>query len=341
VRPVTSTLARELAWRLPLLCGDDVREVQRALMRDGSFSGGADGIFGPATHDAVVAFQRKLNARNRAIDIDGIVGRDTWSALFPYRAAVRTALGFEVPSSALDRLANDPGAHPDWRGMLQPYVERLSMAHGARQQAEGGVRWRLAKDGVIVENEVAPRRSRGEPETLARIWKTFRTPIEKCAAAYGVPAELILATIATESGGNADAVREESGFTSDEATPGRVSTGLMQTLIATARETLNDPGITRERLREPETSIRAGTAFIRRQAALTNFDPPLVACAYNAGGLYPQDGAENPWKLRQYPLGSRKHADRFVAWFGDAIAVLAADPPDRRTPNFSACHDAD
>lgn len=331
---MTATLARELAWRFPLMRGDDVREVQRALIRDGSLIGSADGIFGPATHDAVIAFQRKLRARNPAIDVDGIVGRDTWSALFPRRASVQTAVGIDVPGSVLERQPAQLIDTPDWQGLISPYVRRLSVPHGTRQQAEGGVTWRLAKGGVIVGSEAAPRRTGGAPQTLTRIWETFRRPIEKCAAAYGVPVELILATIATESGGKPDVVREEPGYTSDEATPHRVSPGLMQTLISTARETLNEPGMTRAQLLDPETSIRAGTAYIRRQAGQTNFDPPLVACAYNAGGLYRQDGGDNPWKLRQYPIGTGKHADRFIAWFGDALAVLAAALPERQTPNF-------
>lgn len=326
---MTATLARELAWRFPMMRGDDVREVQRALIRDGSLTGSADGIFGPATHDAVVAFQRKLRARNPLIDVDGIVGRDTWSALFSDRASADPVPQLRVPPSAIREAA-------DWRDLIRPYVQRLSALHGAPQQGGGGVRWRLAADGVIVEGEAAPRRTGGAPQTLTRIWTSFRGPIEKCAAAYGVPVELILATIATESGGRPDAVREEPGYTSDDATPNRVSPGLMQTLISTARETLNEPRLTRAQLLDPETSIRAGTAYIRRQTALTNFDPPLVACAYNAGGLYRQDGAENPWKLRQFPIGTGKHADRFVAWFGDALAVIEADPPRPNTPNMRA-----
>ncbi len=326
---MSATLGRELSWKFPLMRGDDVREVQRALIRDGSLTGSADGIFGPATHDGVVAFQRKLRARNPTIDVDGIVGRDTWSALFSDRASADPVPQIRVPRAAVSEAG-------DWRDLIRPYVERLSRRHGAPQQAPGGQTWRLAPGGVIVGDDAKPRRTGGEPQTLMRIWAEFRAPIEKCAAAYGVPLELILATIATESGGRANAVREEPGFTSDEATPHRVSPGLMQTLISTARATLNDPSIDRAKLLDPETSIRAGTAYIRQQARITNFDPPLVACAYNAGSCYPQDGAENPWKLRQYPIGTGKHADRFIAWFGDALEVVRASPPQATTPNFAA-----
>ena len=326
---MTAALSRELAWRFPLLRGEDVRAVQRALIRDGALSGTADGIFGPATHDAVVTFQRRLRARNPAIAVDGIVGRDTWSALFPATASAEPAPGLAVPPPVL------AGAG-DWRALIRPYVARLSVPHGAPQQAAGGQTWRLGPGGVVVGAEAAPRRTSGAPETVLRIWRTFRAPIEKCAAAHGVPAELILATIATESGGNPRAVREEPGYVSDAATPNRVSPGLMQTLISTARETLAEPGLDRAALLDPETSLRAGTAYLRRQARLTNFDPPLVACAYNAGGLYAQEGAANPWKLRQFPIGTGRHADRFVAWFGDAVAVLKDEPPRPTTPCFAA-----
>ena len=71
-------LDRELAFRLPMLTGDDVRRVQQALARAGVLSAtGADGIFGPGTREAVIAFQRQMAARNPAITVDGIVGRDT------------------------------------------------------------------------------------------------------------------------------------------------------------------------------------------------------------------------------------------------------------------------
>ena len=75
---------------------------------------------------------------------------------------------------------------------------------------------------------------------------------------------LLLATACAESGGRADAVREEPGYAGDEATPQRVSPGLMQTLIGTAREALGDPSLDRARLLDPAVSLLAGAAVIRR-----------------------------------------------------------------------------
>ena len=82
-------LARELSFRLPLQRGDDVRAVQQALIRAGTLAGAADGIFGPATHRAVVDFQRRMQARHPGFAADGIVGRQSWSALFPDAAPRR------------------------------------------------------------------------------------------------------------------------------------------------------------------------------------------------------------------------------------------------------------
>jgi hypothetical protein len=56
--------------------GEDVRTVQQRLNGLGSKLE-VDGIFGPATHQAVVAFQKKAG-----LAADGIVGPQTWNALW-------------------------------------------------------------------------------------------------------------------------------------------------------------------------------------------------------------------------------------------------------------------
>lgn len=325
-------LDRELAFRLPMMTGDDVRRVQQALARAGVLSaGGADGIFGPGTREAVMAFQRQMAARNPAITVDGIVGRDTWSALFPDRAAVSVAPGVSAPSS-IGR--TDGGA---WQAALQPYLDRLTPLHGAPVGA-GSRRWRLTPAGVEVEGMGVPR-SGGEPATATRVWTQFRVPLEKNAAAYGVPVELIVACICTESRGNPKACREEPGYISDNETPHRVSPGLMQTLISTAREATRDPTIDRAALFDPEIAIRAGTAYLKQQALRrngTNFDPPLVGIAYNAGSL--RETGTNPWGLIQTARPPEYHADVFVEFFNDCFAVFAglagADRPQAAVPSF-------
>lgn len=189
----------------------------------------------------------------------------------------------------------------------------------------GGLRWRLTPKGIELEGS-GIERTGGKPVTVTKIWENFGDSINRWAELFQVPCILIVATIATETGGNPNSVREEPRYISDDATPNQVSPGLMQTLISTARGTLKDKSIDRNWLLIPDNSIKAGTCYIAEQKEKTGFDPPKVACAYNAGSLIKNTGAENRWKMKQFPIGKGEHCDRFVKWFNDAVAVLAAHP---------------
>lgn len=185
---------------------------------------------------------------------------------------------------------------------------------------EDSVRWRLTPDGVEIDGK-GIERTKGAPNTVTRVWEAYAADINRTARARRVPCELIIATICTESGGKANAVRLEPGYKSDEATPNKVSPGLTQTLISTASEVMGRK-VNREWLLNPANAIEAGSIYIARQSKKTGFDPPLVAAAYNAGSLKHQDGKNNRWKLRQFPIGTSAHCDRFVQFFNDAVYVL-------------------
>lgn len=184
------------------------------------------------------------------------------------------------------------------------------------------VRWRVTPRGVAIEGR-GVERTPGPPVTVTRVWEAYADDVNAAAKKYAVPAHLIVATICTESTGRADAIRFEPRYVSDQATPHQVSPGLMQTLISTARGALGRPRIGRNWLFVPRNSIMAGTAYIASQARSTAYDPPLVAAAYNAGRLAYEGSADNRWKLRQYPIGTSEHCDRFVKWLNDAAYVLA------------------
>lgn len=268
--------------------GNDVMLLQQQLLKKGYQSvGEADGKFGAATEKALLAFQER-----NGLTIDGIAGQQTWNRLFEE----------DQPSQA-DTLA-----------VLMP---QLTQFHGFMDSIE----WRVQPMGIEIGDGQFDRTG-GRPKTVMRVWESFGPSIEKWSVRYGVPAELIVATICTETSGKPDRVRIEPGYVSDETTPGRVSPGLMQTLISTAQHTLMDDSIDREWLLEPSNSIQAGTAYMAAQLKKTNLDPPKVACAYNAGGVYHNDGPENRWKMRQFPIGTSHHADRFVQWFNDFTFVM-------------------
>jgi murein L,D-transpeptidase YcbB/YkuD len=56
--------------------GPDVENLQSQLTAAGFEPGKLDGVFGPKTKAAVMAFQRA-----RGLEVDGIVGPRTWAAL--------------------------------------------------------------------------------------------------------------------------------------------------------------------------------------------------------------------------------------------------------------------
>jgi hypothetical protein len=301
-------LERSLDFRLPLIRGEDVRTAQLALIRAGSLRADADGVFGPATRDAVAAYPRR-----ERLAADGVIGPLTWT-----RLTGQPVLKRERP----------------WQDGLRPFLPAVLDWHGP-PVGTGRNRWRLTRAGIEVEGEATPRRN-AKPDIAARCWSTHRDTLEAAAARFAVPVELLIATACTESAGRADAVREEPGFTSDAATPNRVSPGLMQTLISTAREALSDPTLDRQMLLDPAVSAAAAAAYIKRQSnATTRFDPPLVATAYNAGSLRMNSDASNPWGLIGTKRGNVWHADTFIAHLGDVYALFArGERPGDATPGF-------
>ena len=185
---------------------------------------------------------------------------------------------------------------------------------------DDSIYWRYVREGVEIDGS-GVERTKGKPITVTRIWENYGDIINRAAERYKVPCELIIATIATETSGRSNAIRLEPGYISDVKTPRKISVGLTQTLISTAQETMA-MSFDRNWLLEPENSIEAGTAYISKQARWTQFDPPLVAAAYNAGSLIHQTGEKNRWKLRQYPIGTSAHCDRFIEFFNDAVFML-------------------
>jgi hypothetical protein len=203
---------------------------------------------------------------------------------------------------------------------FEPVLNNLREPHGYKDS----VVWQLDALGLLIGGSNIHEISGGQPATVRKIWSDYKDYIVQWAEYFSIPVELIIATIATESGGKSYSRREEPGYISDINTPDRVSTGLMQTLISTACGTLKTT-ITGDWLLIPENSIRAGTSYITDQTFITQYDPPKVACAYNAGALYYNGSPNNRWKMRQYPIGSSTHADRFVKWFNDCFLMFDLD----------------
>ena len=194
---------------------------------------------------------------------------------------------------------------------------------------QDSISWRLTPYGLEAGGIID--RSPGQLLTVPKVWELYQEPIKHWSEQYKIPVELIVATICTESAGKHDAIRREPGFISNINTPNKISVGLMQTLISTARESLGNEEISAKSLLDQNTSIQAGTSYINDQRFLTNLDPPKVSCAYNAGSLYYNKSPMNRWKMKQYPINTGIHADRFIKWFNDCFAFF------RQSSNAPEC----
>lgn len=232
------------------------------------------------------------------------------TAASPFNVPVGTPA--TLPASAPEQAEGRPPT-PARPGLVSEAMPELSRPH---RHFPDGVSWSLTADGIAIDGAAA-KGTVGEPSTVRDVWQRFGQLCAASARKHGVPVELIVATIATESGGNPNARRPEPTI-NDE------SVGLMQTLVKTARGATGRSSLTGNDLLDPATSIDAGTAYIAQQRGSTHFDPPLVAAAYNAGSIKRDEADANRWKLHCFPRGTGRHIDKYVGFFSDCMRVARA-----------------
>ncbi len=220
----------------------------------------------------------------------------------------------------------------------------------------GGRRWRMLGEYIMVKepdslNFIESRdhgddgylyRTKGEPMSARTALADYGAAMRQAQDHFGIPLRLLFAMMAIEatrnprdrSHFNPRSVREEPGYVSDDKTPHRVSPGLMQTLISTAREAAERAGLypgerlTREDLFIAERSIMVGAAYMRYQIdrvepdekGFAPDDPILLCSAYNAGSVRETD--KNPFRLLTY--GGTSRIEKFIAYHNDMVAVLDA-----------------
>lgn len=309
-------LIRQMWLTSPMMRGDDVMALQQMLRAQGAAID-VDGIFGRATREAVIGYQNAMH-----LSADGVVGAATWHSLFPPAAGAATG----VPSL------------PTMQASSILTAEVLAAHAQLHGRYGGSCRWALGKAGVTIEGDAKPAPTASEIRMVGDVLRSFAQPLATVLSRQKtqVPIELVVACICTESGGRPAARRLEPGCDTvdPERTPSRVSVGLMQTLLSTARSATANPALRLMELENPEVSIRAGAAYMFMQAQQTKFDPPLSAAAYNAGGVYFEGSAANRWRLRQFPIGTAAHVDRFVRFFNAALGQLDLGSLPAEVPAF-------
>ncbi len=102
--------------------------------------------------------------------------------------------------------------------------------------------------------------------------------IKEKADKYRLDPSLIKAVIAVESNFNIYAFRREPHIED-------TSWGLMQVLMTTARETMNNPNLTTDQLLNPAVNIEVGTKYLRSRYDKYGKNIKHALAAYNAGSV--------------------------------------------------------
>lgn len=188
-------------------------------------------------------------------------------------------------------------------------------------------------------------RTKGRPLTAWHALYDFGAALGEASERFDVPIPVLFAMMAIEASRvpgdrshlDPRSIREEPGYISDEKTPHRVSPGIMQTLISTARDMnararlyVDEDGelelLTREDLFVAERSITLGAAYMRWQIdrvepdeqGFAPDDPVLLCAAYNAGSV--RETTRNTFHLLTY--GGESRVEKYIAFHNDMLAIM-------------------
>lgn len=125
-----------------------VRELQERLnaLKVAEIGGGrkleADGLFGPATENAVRLFQaQSTDAAGRPLEIDGVVGPVTWAALFGTKPATIASTTDPLLGKVLEVASKEVGVREDPLGTNRgPRVDQYLTCCGMNPQ-KGNYAW--------------------------------------------------------------------------------------------------------------------------------------------------------------------------------------------------------
>ena len=153
--------------------GSDVTELQKLLNQNG-YSLAEDGIFGTKTQDAVKDYQQKNN-----LDVDGIVGTNTWGALtgassansaatptnttFKYEAYQESDAVKQAYNMLQQQMANKPGSYTSpWQAQLNDTINKIMNREKFSYDLNGDALYQQYKDQYTTQGEMAMMDTMGQ-----------------------------------------------------------------------------------------------------------------------------------------------------------------------------------
>jgi hypothetical protein len=250
------------------------------------------------------------------------------AVVFGVRMAEAQPAGFHdlSPKERADWFEDVGGAVHDAQPPSETPEAPSSMPAGPWKQVRDSIKWRVDDSGFVVFDD--GQRPMGSRIFARSCFLQYGDSFRRWATVYsrGLGVAHLVATAITESG-----CSELSGLGSIDGK----STGLMQVTGSTCTTLLPVAGRGRmtaaacleKMAADPDFSIELAAAYITqpKQLEMTSLDPPKVAAAYNAGGLY--FDSQNPWRLRV----TGNHIDRFVSAYNAYMGWQSDEAAGRST----------
>jgi hypothetical protein len=251
----------------------------------------------------------------------GGTGRTAYAQADSFRGmSARDRAGwFESLGPALNRPVAPEPAAPDDARPASPFGGGAKPGalfdSGKWHHSRDGIKWSIDPDGMVVLDD--GQRPTGSRLFARSCFLRYGDSFRRWSGSYGrgLGAAHLVATAITESG-----CSEEKGMSSVDG----LSTGIMQVTGTTCQSLLRmlgrrDLGKNECMIKmaeDPDFSVELAAAYITqpRQVQITSLNPPKVAAAYNAGGVY--FDPKNPWRMRS----TGNHIDRFVAAYNAFVA---------------------
>lgn len=145
--------------------GPAVTDLQNRLAAAGFSPGMADGIFGARTEGAVRSYQA-----SRGIEVDGVVGQNTWAQLNGAPAVEKPPAAEPVAPGEVAQVTDGPSnariatLHPELRGQAAEFVNRVEQELGITLRVTSGMRTYAEQDALYAQGRTTP----GDVVTNAR-----------------------------------------------------------------------------------------------------------------------------------------------------------------------------